>query len=488
MDTITLLKKTVVEYFSPGRNHAPQARRSSARSPQPPQRSQSMHSQLDRISMSPTRRTFDWLYSGTTPGKDPSRKVHDGRVTKRILPSPPPSKKSYRDDEPLKRSSGVDASDDGDKPLDQLDETTLIGEESIHVRRTRPCHGDEDDDEYRLDGDTLLDAEDEDEREEVAHMTEGRTSKTGKTGKTGKDRETKNSDGAVFNIAVERGKRLRTLKQVANQGWSEAELFLFQRITLRAFEPVLPRHWAMDFKTMPSVLFSRRDEKTYICSASGNDFRAQKALSDLMSLGSKVRASLQSGTMPDAMIKREYERYFKWAAEDGEFAKKDYIPLIAIATPTSRTRRLPHRVKSKGLEASMTRKLQSLAARHRAALAVRKSIEPSAPSTLVTPSASASSGSQEPSYIYTPPTLYGILISSATIAIVTYDASRPSSPLRPLALFDLSRTGQDVWNGFSIALLANAARDEMVKLDQVVEFADRAADRSCFVGAEEPDA
>ena len=139
-------------------------------------------------------------------------------------------------------------------------------------------------------------------------------------------------------------------------------------------------------------------------------------------------------------------------------AKKDFLPVISIATTTAHTRTLPSRTAATALEASMLRKLAALAAQHRARLAIWPSIESSAVPDVAAPPSS-------PSFTRPPPTLYGILAARAVVAFVTYDAVKPAPPMRSVALFDLAKTGQDVWNAFALALLVCGARDAMMKVD-----------------------
>ena len=66
----------------------------------------------------------------------------------------------------------------------------------------------------------------------------------------------------VFGFSLERAKRLSTAVSLSENTWSKAERELFFRLAMRGFEPLLPRHWQLDFSTLPDTLFSvSEDEK-----------------------------------------------------------------------------------------------------------------------------------------------------------------------------------------------------------------------------------
>lgn len=60
----------------------------------------------------------------------------------------------------------------------------------------------------------------------------------------------------VFDFSLERAKRLSTAVSLSENTWSKAERELFFRLAMRGFEPLLPRHWQLDFSTLPDTLFS----------------------------------------------------------------------------------------------------------------------------------------------------------------------------------------------------------------------------------------
>ena len=134
-------------------------------------------------------------------------------------------------------------------------------------------------------------------------------------------------------------------------------------------------------------------------------------------------------------------------------AAKEFVPLIAITKLTQHTRSLPPRDRAKALESSMTRKLQALARVH----------EERDESCLPHENKHAHKSA---------PTLNGILICASVVAFVTFapsstcksqaESQSVTPQLRSHAVFDLGQRGQDVWNGFAIALLVMGARNRVM--------------------------
>ena len=53
--------------------------------------------------------------------------------------------------------------------------------------------------------------------------------------------------------------------------WHPSEVFLFERLSLRSFEELIPREWQIDFRTLPEDLFNENKDKVlinYNCSPS----------------------------------------------------------------------------------------------------------------------------------------------------------------------------------------------------------------------------
>jgi len=64
-------------------------------------------------------------------------------------------------------------------------------------------------------------------------------------------------------------------RELREAGWTEDAVFLFQKLNLRGFEPLLPDTWVNDFDSLPVDLFTANDNKSFIRSDSGTDFRGR---------------------------------------------------------------------------------------------------------------------------------------------------------------------------------------------------------------------
>jgi hypothetical protein len=55
------------------------------------------------------------------------------------------------------------------------------------------------------------------------------------------------------------------IAEVKQQGtWHPDEVYLFERLSLRSFEALIPREWQIDFRTLPEDLFGERKDKVLI--------------------------------------------------------------------------------------------------------------------------------------------------------------------------------------------------------------------------------
>jgi hypothetical protein len=59
--------------------------------------------------------------------------------------------------------------------------------------------------------------------------------------------------------------RRKDIAEVKKQGdWHQDELFLYERLTMRSYEPLIPEYWKIDFPTLPEGLFIDDPDKTLI--------------------------------------------------------------------------------------------------------------------------------------------------------------------------------------------------------------------------------
>ena len=62
------------------------------------------------------------------------------------------------------------------------------------------------------------------------------------------------------------------------RGWTEDEIWLFEKLDWRGYEPLLPKRWAGDFLTMYDLLFTDDDSVAFIKSACGKDYHGKPVL------------------------------------------------------------------------------------------------------------------------------------------------------------------------------------------------------------------
>jgi hypothetical protein len=86
-------------------------------------------------------------------------------------------------------------------------------------------------------------------------------------------------DGNYLNNSVdvdkERKRREKQGRQLRDAGWSEDAVFLFQKLGMRGFEPLLPIDWLDDLETLPEDLFTSRLDNAFLKPAHGSGFRGE---------------------------------------------------------------------------------------------------------------------------------------------------------------------------------------------------------------------
>ncbi|KAF2736100.1 hypothetical protein EJ04DRAFT_463485 [Polyplosphaeria fusca] len=251
----------------------------------------------------------------------------------------------------------------------------------------------------------------------------------------------------------ERARQSVKAKELRSQGWPEDAIFLYTKLALRGHEPLFPFNWLDDFNTMPLDMFTRNQDKAYIKPIT-DDWRAQKALDDLLGLGARARDAVLTDAplrTPELWIRRFVLRYNAWAERDGE---------LAFPFPDLSLFDIVHGgkgVSPKKLETRILQKLSHRASQWSEAFALQASANAS--------SSRRSSLSSEPT---TPdvPTLYGIVTSHTVMAFVCYEPVAPKPFLRTVALFDFSQEGYDVWNALAIAIFCIHCRNRMIQLQE----------------------
>ena len=76
----------------------------------------------------------------------------------------------------------------------------------------------------------------------------------------------------VLDVAAHQAKVRSETKRLRDMGWSEEVIEVYYKISMRGYEPLLPREWEKDFPGYPKGLFIER-EKAYIVPVGSSDFR-----------------------------------------------------------------------------------------------------------------------------------------------------------------------------------------------------------------------
>ncbi|KAM0282688.1 hypothetical protein ACHAQH_002885 [Verticillium albo-atrum] len=285
--------------------------------------------------------------------------------------------------------------------------------------------------------------------------------------------------------------------------WADDELRLFEILYMRQYNPLLPRKWDMDFRgiPIPGVLFSTSDdEKPVIYSQSANDFKATKALIQLIELTSNVRSLVQSGQRDKVSIciRKELEEYAKWAAQDGGYDNLDIIPNVIIDVVDTT-------VDSAKIEEYMQQRLRELAAKHRkfwlinpsgrvSAVQGKTSDKPvkhesdddsatgcqrdyASPTKIKREDGETEMGhvpvdseTQRPSiesrYMQQPPVMYGMFVVNATVMVLSMDSSKENDVAHVSYQVEVGFNvkNQGVWNAITVGIIMCLARDHMMTL------------------------
>lgn len=180
-----------------------------------------------------------------------------------------------------------------------------------------------------------------------------------------------------------------------------------------------------------------------------------KALRSMIMLGTRVRDRLLARLRPEPTLRREIASYIKWSQGDASLRDRDFIPMLAVCTA-----RKGEVLKS--VIERMTVKLHELGYQYRKAWYVEDESEEyhdnSSGSTAHLPV-------QKSRYKYPLPTVFGLLIMSTIVALVSYDSAAPENPggnqnsIKTLSYFDFADDTQDVWNGFGVAIVCCRVRD-----------------------------
>ncbi|KAF2149038.1 hypothetical protein K461DRAFT_56646 [Myriangium duriaei CBS 260.36] len=217
---------------------------------------------------------------------------------------------------------------------------------------------------------------------------------------------------------------------------------LVQHILLRGREPLLPSHWVWDFRFLPSSLFVPSPSPTptllsSLGSKKGADFRAQRALEDLLLLGPRVRDAKLTGSRPEEGAVKVLSRYLTWAYKDGG-VQRARPPMVAFYAGHERE-------SNEDLQRGIAERMGTAVGHWRRYLADTEEGRVGMP------------------------VVYGVVVCEAVVAVTCFDpmdvegeirgAAEVERYMKALVVLDLSAPGLDVWNALALALVIVHVRD-----------------------------
>ncbi|EMD69396.1 hypothetical protein GGP41_004613 [Bipolaris sorokiniana] len=250
-----------------------------------------------------------------------------------------------------------------------------------------------------------------------------------------------------MNAQEERRRRDQQGQELRNSGWSEDAVFLFQKLGMRGFEPLLPIGWINDFETLPEDLFTENLDKAFIKPAFGTEYGAQHALNKLFDLGGFVRDAwhTRAKRTPAFQIGKAVKAFTKWAMKDGK------VDHLWSQLPLFQTVTFSRHVHPSVGEEKMLEKLGHLHGLWYDALKIGEAEQ------------------HGDSVVPEVPTLYGITASHSVMAFVSYapgNNDRDQPQLRLIAMFDFNKEGYDVWNSLAMAIFIIHCRNRMMQLSE----------------------
>jgi hypothetical protein len=236
--------------------------------------------------------------------------------------------------------------------------------------------------------------------------------------------------------------------------WFKSEEGLLHHLGRRGLEPLLPAAWMVDFKTFPYDLFvTDPEEFPLVTNMYEKQFRAIRALRDLIEVGHNVRDQVQSRSKQAKIqqtIAKALSDYIQWALADaGLYTTSDTNPTHYVL------RRAP---KQPVIEA-----VTKLATRMHGLLTIHRQFFPPDTAGLPANGLRSEPQVQDDSNGQMPPVIIGFLIYGPTVSIFTLNArnadaaaaqSNPNRGVHLLGRFNFMDDAMDVWNALALAITA----------------------------------
>ncbi|KUJ16127.1 uncharacterized protein LY89DRAFT_553130, partial [Mollisia scopiformis] len=230
--------------------------------------------------------------------------------------------------------------------------------------------------------------------------------------------------------------------------WHPDAIILFERLSLRSFEEVLPSDYQIDFPTLPEDIFAPSGIDTFVNHNCRPAHTGVRALQSLLRVGVRAREKLEATGVAEQVIAKTIKDYIKWSERDGGFERLRFLPVLVVvaAKPKQSTETL-----SAAIEAQM----KFLAEQHREYLEL--------------PAEHVNELGEVEKYRRQPPLLYGLIIARTMVIFVTMDSADPESKVQHLTHFDFNDKPMDVWNGFAIAYVVIMARNYIMSFKDEFE-------------------
>tara|TARA_R110002060_G_scaffold16129_8_gene22427 strand:+ start:164 stop:955 length:792 start_codon:yes stop_codon:yes gene_type:complete len=242
MDTLFRLKDTFVQFLSPA------AKRRRTMGPGTPSTSKD-HEYIAPLSETRGRKAqaaaFDHLtskYPSTPQSKNPRKRAREEDEDEIVIsPGDSVSQVSTAATERSSTSSAVDS--------EEIEEE--IEEESHNdIEFDAEDEGEEGDAEE--DSDVVMEEEEFSEEDEVDLEAQEAAASEAKV----QEYLARQKEFEIIQENIQKAK--------ADASWHPDALFLYERLALRSFEPLVPIDWRIDFPTLPEVLFTDEEENTFV--------------------------------------------------------------------------------------------------------------------------------------------------------------------------------------------------------------------------------
>lgn len=271
--------------------------------------------------------------------------------------------------------------------------------------------------------------------------------------------------------------QLRRGRKMVEDGWNEDTVDAYLLIERRERVVLFPDSWRSQFPQFPADLFSNRcDPDDGILRALNPcyDTTMKWAITKFLELGPRVRDNLGRNNhsfykrRPEGLVEQHVKQYAKWAYKDvgiERYVRKKHIPeLFTFASAMYNTT-------PKTLERMILDKLRRRADQVVDLLRItehtpKESVE--AASTSIDGRPPTLYHHRGESYLYEPPTLYGIVSKRTVFGLVAYEPLGVLDNTRQMAWFHLSKDVFDVWNCIALAFMIVWCRDHMLNMLQVL--------------------